>query len=134
MSSILFGRKVRFKATHHYQRADKTAQWNRDRFGEAGNVHEHEWELTIWLQAPIDMETGMMVDLGDVDAILQREVTNRFHKGDINRADPYFANHPPTTEVLAGYFAKLLANLFLPAELVRLRVAESEDLFSEWLS
>lgn len=108
-------------------------QWNREHFGEAGVAHEHEWELTVWLQGPMQSETGMMVDLEAVDAVLRREVSDRFDHRDINQADLFFNDHPPTTEVLAGYFAKRLSRLFGPARLVRLRIAETDDLFSEWV-
>jgi len=132
MGHILFCRKVSFMASHYYRLPNQTENQATKRFGKVSQCHEHKWVLTIWLRGPLDPETGMMVDLCEVDAILENEILKPFHGRVINHQDTYFQQVLPTTEALAGYFAQRLAPKFLPGMLVRLRIAEEDDLFSEW--
>lgn len=134
MSKVCFGRTVRFRASHYYRLPGENLAKSKLRFGESADPHVHDWSLTLWLEAVPDPLTGMAVDLVTVDEVLHREVVSRFHQACINDAVPYFFEHQPTTESLAVYFAELLSPLLRPATLVRVRVAESEDLFAEWHS
>lgn len=101
-------------------------------FGPSAEPHPHDWTLTLWLEGPVDAETGMMVDLLAVDAVLEERVRARFAGKVINHCDPFFEKHQPTNEVLASYFADVLKHAFAGAELVKLRIAEAPDLFAEW--
>ena len=132
MAKVQFARRVRFTASHHYELKQLSRGENAHMFGEANQVHEHTWELTIWVEGPVDAATGMMVDLPAIDRILEREVVAPFHQKHINEVDPFFENRQPTTEVLASYFANRLMPHLEGGELVRLRIAECEDLFAEW--
>ena len=132
MSKVYFCRKVRFHARHRYAIPGASCDENRRRFGASSQSHGHDWELTIWLEGPLAAETGMMVDLTRIDQVLAQDVTGRFHQKEFNEADPFFRDHQPTNEVLAGYFAQRLAPRFEPVRLARLRIAEADDLFAEW--
>lgn len=132
MGNVLFCRKITFQASHYYRLPGEDADQSFARFGPVSNTHEHHWGLTIWLRGPLNPVTGMVVDLDTVDQILEREILLPFRGKVINDADPFFKTALPTTEVLAEFFAERLAPHFRPVELVRLRLSESEDLFSEW--
>lgn len=132
MARVLFARKVSFTASHHYQLASVSNEENQRMFGEASQIHEHVWSLTIWLEGPVDPVTGMMVDLLAVDEVLQTQVVEPFHLQHFNQVDSFFKQHQPTTEVLAAYFAQRLIPHFQQATLVRLKIAECDDLFAEW--
>jgi 6-pyruvoyltetrahydropterin/6-carboxytetrahydropterin synthase len=129
---VFFCRRIRFCARHRYAIEGKNPEENRALFGEAHTPHEHIWTVTIWLRGPVDKETGMMVDLGRVDQVLQAEILDPFDGALFNEADPVFRQTQPTTEVLASYFAERLAPHFTSPCLMRLRVAESDDIFAEW--
>jgi len=132
LPEIHFCRSVRFCASHRYALAGNSEAENRALFGAAAVVHEHIWTLTIWLRGPIEPATGMMVDLTRVDEVLACEVLGPFDGAHINDVDICFQQTQPTTEVLAGYFAGRLADRFGRAALVKLRLAESADIFAEW--
>lgn len=131
MSRVVFCRSVRFTADHFYKAADLSDQENLDLFGQSTRVHPHHWRLTVWLEGSLN-EHGMMVDLTEVDNILNSVAVDVFHGKCMNQEDVYFQTHQPTNEVLAGYFADKLLGL-LPATLIRLRIAETDDLYAEWL-
>ncbi|CAM2066851.1 6-carboxy-5,6,7,8-tetrahydropterin synthase [Sulfidibacter corallicola] len=132
MSTVYFCRSVQFRAVHHYRLPELTLAENRRRFGPAAEPHEHLWTLTLWLTGPMEPGTGMIVDLVQVDEILEAEVVARFHNQHLNRVDPFFESHQPSTETLALYFAERLVPRFAPVRLARLRIAETDDLFAEW--
>ncbi|CAM2008048.1 6-carboxytetrahydropterin synthase [Acanthopleuribacter pedis] len=132
MPKIVFARKVSFHALHHYALPQLSAAQNRAYFGDAAEPHRHLWSVTVWLSGPPAPETGMVVDLPAVDAVLKEQVVARFDGRHINEVDPFFARCQPSTETLADYFAARLAPLLAPAVLEKLRVAEADDLFAEW--
>lgn len=131
MSRVLFCRSVNFAAEHYYKLPGLTESQNFDKFGDSSKPHAHVWQLTLWLEGPLD-ENGMMVDLHEIDAIMHDVAVKPFNRKCINDQDPFFRKNQPTNEVLAGYFAeKLLPRL--PVPLVKLRIAEADDLYAEWL-
>lgn len=132
MPEVSFGRAVRFFAYHHYQVADWPAERNHQAFGPAARPHGHDWTLTVWVCGALDPLTGMMVDLVELDRVLECEVRGRFEGRHFRQVDAYFERHQPTTEVLAAYFAERLQSCLPGVRLVRLRIAEMDDLFAEW--
>ena len=133
MSRVFFCRRIRFRAAHHYALEGLDTKENQALFGEAAFPHEHHWQLTLWLEGPVDPQTGMIEDLTYLDRVLREEVLERFHGKHINRVDAFFQKNQPTTEVLATYFAEMLAPYFRGVTLAKLQIAESEDIFAEWL-
>lgn len=131
-SCVLFGRALHFRASHYYQLPGQTKAESHAMFGPSAEAHPHDWTLTVWLEGAVDPQTGMMVDLLQIDSILEERVCARFAGKVINHCDPFFETHQPTNEVLASYFAELLTDAFVGAELVKLRIAEAPDLFAEW--
>lgn len=130
MSKVCFCRSVAFTASHFYRIKALSHEENLARFGESALAHPHDWRLTVWLEGPLDAN-GMIVDLLEVDALLKEVAVTPFHDRCINEADPFFQEHQPTNEVLAGYFAHKIQS-GLSVKLAKLRIAEAEDLFAEW--
>lgn len=128
---VMFARTVRFKASHHYAVRGWDQETNRKHFGDAADPHDHQWAVTCWFQGQPN-EHGMIVDLTHVDEILQREVVARFEDSSINEGHWYFKEHQPTTEEIAKFLGDHLGSFFKTGALVRVRVAECEDLYAEW--
>ena len=127
-------RTVRFTARHRYGRRDWDEARNEAVFGPARESHEHDWTLTVSVRGPVDPQSGMVVDLTALDAVLRAEVVERFDGGDLNEAvAPVRAGRmQPSTEALAGWlFQRLAPRIPGDARLVRLRLAESDELASE---
>jgi len=131
LSEIRFCRKCQFKASHFYWIPGLGEEENIRKFGEYINEHDHDWEVTLWLAGEINPQTGMVGDLIEVDLVIQEKIINVFHRSNINRAHPYFKEHLPTTEQMAVFFSRELK--FQSVECVKIRVAESPNLFSEWI-
>jgi len=124
-------RAVRFHATHHYALADEEPGESRRLFGDAVEPHAHDYLLEVTVRGSIDDRTGGVVDLGALDSLLSETVVERFDGADLNEEIPPVRRGQlqPTTEALARWFFDLLApRIPGDAQLVRLRLAESEDL------
>lgn len=80
---------------------------------------------------PIDDATGFVVDLGLLDKILAKQVTERFDHRNINLDVPEFADGKlvPTGENLARFiFDRVDRELPKPAKVVRVTVGEDDSL------
>jgi 6-pyruvoyltetrahydropterin/6-carboxytetrahydropterin synthase len=134
---IVLERRYRFSASHLYRRPDWSEEENRRRFGKCANLpgHGHNYRLWIGVQGEIDPATGFVVDLGRLDDVVKERVVERLDHQHLNSALPEFApgGAIPSSESLVRWIHEQLAGA-LPggARLVRLRLAEDEDLAAEW--
>jgi len=128
-------RRVSFTAIHRYWRSDWSDEQNDQRFGVATVPHAHDHACDVTVTGSIDEETGMLVDLGVLDAALEREVRSRFHDKSINVQVPEFGDGKliPTCETLARFIFERLAPSFTgPARLTSVVVREDETISAEF--
>ena len=124
-------RTFRFRARHHYRRADLSEERGRKIFGETADPHEHDYSLTVTVGGELDRH-GFVVDLVRLDQAV-RDVIGPLEGGDLNRL--VFADGvvQPSTEALARWFWERLAGRVpKPAQLIRVRVAEDYELAAMW--
>jgi 6-pyruvoyltetrahydropterin/6-carboxytetrahydropterin synthase len=79
----------------------------------------------------VDKETGMVVNMAVLDEVVRGKVIGRFDHANLN-LDMHFKNRVPTTENLCRTVFELLDGSLEPAELVRVRVEETENNFFEY--
>lgn len=128
-------RRVSFTATHRYWRSDWSGVRNELRFGAATVAHAHDYACDVTVGGPLDEETGMVVDLGLLDKILDREVRSRFHGANISAQLPEFADGKliPTGENLARFiFERVSAALSGSAMLTSVLVREDDTISAEY--
>ena len=130
-------RKIRFSAAHRYNRPDWSEEQNRRVFGSCANPHGHghSYLLEVTARAEVDPITGFSVDLASIDALLQREVTDRLDHQHLNYAVPSFADGQkiPTTEnILLELWPALAAGMPDGSTLIRLRLHEDEGFYVDY--
>lgn len=69
----------------------------------------HDYSVSVAVDGPIHPETGQVVDLSDLDALVTRNVLDRFHGKDL-RWDPAFQGQSVSEVALAGVIYRSLAN------------------------
>ena len=134
MADASLVRTVRFRASHAYGRSDWSDDENRRVFGDSAEPHAHDFVLEVAVRGPIDEETGFVVDLGGLDALLG-DVVRPLDGGDLNKAvdEVREGGMIPTTENLARWFyGRLAGRLPVGVRLERVRVAESDALAAEF--
>ena len=100
-------RRVRFAAAHRYRKPEWSDAKNLEVFGLCArpNYHGHTYTCAVTVEGPIDDVTGMVIDLGLVDRVLEAEVVARFDHRNINLDVPEFGEGQlnPTGENLARF-------------------------------
>ena len=121
-------RRYRISASHRLHANVFTEDRNREVYGKCNNPHGHghNYVIEVTVGGPVNAETGMVCDLGDLDAWVRKVVVDRFDHTNLN-LDPLFQDRVPTTENLSIEVYRLLAAAFDKAEVVRVRVEETSN-------
>ena len=135
--TITLERRYRFSASHLYRRPEWDEAENRARFGKCANLpgHGHNYRLYVTVRGEVDPVTGFVVDLGRLDALVNEHVVERLDHQHLNAALPEFAEGgaiPSSENLIRWIHGQLVDELPEGARLVRLRLAEDEDLAAEW--
>lgn len=125
-------RKVTFSCAHRYHRPELTEVQNREVYGSnyTEHGHGHNYVLHAYVEGRIDPETGMVINLRELDSIL-REVTEPLDHHHLNHDVPYFAKVVPTTENIAAFcYSEIAKRLTLNLiNLRKVRLVEGPDLW-----
>lgn len=135
MARARLTRVVEFRADHRYWREEWSPEENRARFGDAAGPvpHGHRFRCEVTVEGEVDPDTGMVLDLSSLDTLLEREVVDRYGGRALHDLRD-FRDGPavPSTENLARVIWSRLAPRLPAGELVRVRVAEDERLWSDY--
>lgn len=132
MAEIRLTRAIEFSTSLRYWSAALPPAENQRLFGAKAAQHGHNYRLEVTLRGEPDPLTGMVIDLKDLQAILEREIMTRFDHRDLNRDTPYFDKEPPTPENFVQVIRRLLVAALPPGSLDRLRLQEDAETFVEW--
>ncbi len=137
MPSAELTRRVRFAAAHRYRRPDWDDAKNEATFGLCARpaYHGHTYTCDVTVAGDIDPVTGFAVDLAKLDAVLRREVVERFDHRNINLEVPDFVDGAlvPTGENLARFiFDRVQAAIDGSARVKEVRVAEDDTLSASY--
>jgi 6-pyruvoyltetrahydropterin/6-carboxytetrahydropterin synthase len=135
MAVAYLTRVVRFSALHRYFRPEWSAERNAAVFGSTVKAHGHDYRCEVTIRGTPDPETGMVIDLQALDALLFAEVVNRFGNRSIHDDISEFAPGRliPTGEMLCiDIWTRVAAKLPDECALDCVRVAEDETLWSEY--
>ncbi len=131
---VYLTRKAEFSASHFYHNPDFTPEENRRIFGKCNNPHGHghNYILEVTVRGPVDRRSGFVVDLKDLKEVLNREVLDALDHRFLNKEVPEFFHTIPTTENIAIAVWDRLKPKLKVAELHRVRVYETPDLFVDF--
>jgi len=92
--------------------------------GDCAQVHGHNWQVSVFVQAEHLNQIGIAVDFRDVKQAVAEVVDNLDHR-DLN-AQPAFQQINPTSEVIARYIYQQLSTRINDAGVRVARVTVSE--------
>ncbi len=129
-----FGRRYLLSASHRLHTDALDAEQNRTAYGKCNNEygHGHNYTIEVLIGGPVDPETGMVINLAELDEIVQRKVIDRFDHMNLNM-DTFFENLVPTTENLCRTVFQILKGALPAMELAHVRVEETENNFFQCL-
>ena len=123
---IELGRRYRFSASHRLHTTHLSEKENCRVFGKCANPHGHghNYVVEVSLSGDVDPATGMIANLADLDAFVERQVLDDFDRKSLNEDVPVFRDRVPTTENLCIEIFQRLKS-FSKAKLERVRVEET---------
>src|SRR5580698_761327 len=131
---ILLTRKAEFSSSHYYWSDQLSEAENVRLFGKCANRngHGHNYTLEVTVKGEVDPVSGFVVDLKDLKEVMNREVLDAMDHRFLNKEVPEFAQKIPTTENIAIAVWQRLASKLEKAQLHRVRVYETPDLFVDF--
>ena len=123
---VYLTRRYLFVASHRLHSASLSDAANQETYGKCNNPHGHghNYFLEVTVSGPIAPDTGMICDLGALDATVKREVLDRFDHQDLNHLQEFSAK-VSTTENLTLCIQQILSRAALPAHLEGIRIEET---------
>jgi 6-pyruvoyltetrahydropterin/6-carboxytetrahydropterin synthase len=131
---IYLTRKAEFSAAHFYHNPALSPEENLRVFGKCNNPngHGHNYTLEVTVKGAVDPKSGFVVDLKQLKDIMNREVLDALDHRHLNKEVPEFAKLIPTTENIAIAIWQRLVSKLNTAQLHRVRVYETPDLFVDF--
>src|ERR1700682_5594638 len=120
-------RRLTFAAGHILAKAEWDEARNREVFGACSGDHGHNYELAVTVSGPVDVTTGMVINLKDVDRIVKDLVIHDVDHRHLNRDVPWLKDCLPTTENVAFAISHRLEGKLPSARLERVRLRETEN-------
>jgi len=123
---IELGRLYRFAASHRLHSPQLSEDENYRVFGKCNNLHGHghNYVLEVSFSGGINPATGMIANLSEMDAFVQRQVLDEFDHRSLNEEVAAFRDKVPTTENLCMEIFRRLKT-FPNAKLERIRIEET---------
>ena len=121
--------KVYFEAAHRLHNSDKSDEWNRDVFGKCNNPHGHghNYVIEATVKGEVDPDSGYLIDMKDLKAILNRTVLDHVDHRHLNIEVPWLAGIIPSAENLARvFFERVAPELPDGVELAAITIHETE--------
>ena len=131
--TVELSRRVYFCCSHRYHNTAWDDAKNREVFGRCNlpHGHGHNYTLDVTLRGEVDAETGMVMNLTDVDRILKSEVVDALDHKNLNLDVHEFERRIPTTENVAKYIWEKIATHVPSGMLVAVRLWEDPTLWVE---
>lgn len=131
---VYLTRKTEFSAAHYYDNPEFTPEENQRIFGKCNNKngHGHNYTLEVTVKGRVDPRSGFVVDLKQLKDVMSREVIDALDHRHLNLEVPEFRDQIPTTENLAISIWQRLQPKLDIAQLHRVRVYETVDLFVDF--
>ena len=135
MPRVRITRRLHFCAAHRLAREDWSEEENRRAFGDCANPnwHGHNYDLEVTVAGPVDEETGYVMDLGALKALVNRLVVDELDHRNLNLDVPWLNGIIPSTENLAvAIWERIVAHIPAPAALDRVVLWETPRQWAEY--
>jgi 6-pyruvoyltetrahydropterin/6-carboxytetrahydropterin synthase len=120
-------RRYHLGASHRLHSEAFTAAENQAAYGKCNNPHGHghNYTVEVTLGGPVDAITGMVCDLGALDAFAQTNLLDRFDAMNLNTLNA-FRNLVSTTENFTIEVYRIFER-FPGAKVTRVRIEETSN-------
>jgi 6-pyruvoyltetrahydropterin/6-carboxytetrahydropterin synthase len=122
-------RRLTFNAAHRVHNPELSDFENARLFGKCNNPnwHGHNYILEVSVRGRIEEKTGYVLDLARLKEVVAAEVIDKIDHRNLNIDVDFMRDVIPTTENLAVGIWRILVTALAPAELVLIRLWETEN-------
>ncbi len=132
---VFITRQVHFNSAHRLVNPAKGKKWNEKKFGPCTNPHwhGHNYVLEVTVRGQPDAETGYVIDLADLKAILHLAVVDKCDHRNLNSDVDFLRGTIPTTENLViAFWNEIAPHVPPPAKLHCVRLYETPRNFADY--
>jgi 6-pyruvoyltetrahydropterin/6-carboxytetrahydropterin synthase len=100
---VFITRRVEFAAAHRLENPKLSQRANERMYGPCAHRggHGHNYVLEVTLSGPVDRDTGMLIDLKRLKAVMQREIVAKCDHRNLNVDPDFLRGVIPTAENVA---------------------------------
>lgn len=126
---VYITRKEHFSASHRLHNPDWSDEKNREVYGKCNNPngHGHNYEIEVTVAGDPPGETGMVVDLKKLSAVITRDIIDKVDHKHVNLDVDFLQGIIPTAENLAVAFWQILNNNIQGGKLYAIKLHESDS-------
>lgn len=136
MNKVYITRRETFNAAHKLWQPNWTEEKNNEVFGRCANKnwHGHNFVLFVTVCGDPDPETGFVMNLKDLSAIIKQEVTEKLDHKNLNLDVSFLEGIMASTENIAIVIWEILEPKIATygAELSKIKLVETENNFVEY--
>ena len=126
-------KQYKFCAAHQYWNDDWSEQKNREVFDEDVRIHGHNYLLSITVKGKINDNSGFIIDIKALNAIISKYIINIFDHSQIEKDIDWFKNKQPSTENMIFFmWNKIEDKIPSGAILHCIKLRETPTIFSEY--
>ncbi len=134
MPTVYVTRRVHFNAAHRLHNPARSETWNQETFGLCNhpNWHGHNYVLEVTVAGEPNAETGFVLNLRDLKAILEQRILSKLDHKNLNLDVDFLQGIIPTTENLVVAIWRELEDALPTGRLYRIRLYETESNYVEY--
>ena len=126
-------KQYKFCAAHRYWNDGWTEEKNIEIFRDDVKLHGHNYQLDITVSGPIDKNSGFIINIQDLNAVVNTHVIKFLDHSQIEEDIPWFVNKQPSTENMVVFIWEQLADKIpLPTELYSIKLRETSTIYTEY--
>jgi 6-pyruvoyltetrahydropterin/6-carboxytetrahydropterin synthase len=136
MNKVYITRRETFNAAHKLWQPNWSEEKNNEVFGRCANKnwHGHNFVLYVTVSGTPDPESGFVMNLKDLSAIIKKEVTEKLDHKNLNLDVPFLDGIMTSTENVIIAIWQILEPIVAGygATLAKLKLVETENNFVEY--
>ena len=127
-------RRVHFNAAHRLHNPARPDEWNQRTFGACNNpnYHGHNYEMDVTVEGEINPETGYVLDIGVLKALVETHVLRRLDHQNLNLDVAWFRDRIPSAENIAVVCWEELSRVIPAGLALRIRLWETPRNYVEY--
>ena len=132
--TVYITRRERFNAAHKLYNPNWTEQENEDFFGKCANkyFHGHNFDLYVTVKGVANKETGMVIDLKQLKAIIKEEIIEKLDHRNLNEDVDFMKGIIPSIENIIVEIWHILDEKIVNGKLHYIKLTETENNFVEY--